>query len=326
MMNRPRKEDLDENMWITSKDARGHGGRRVSHSMAQNQDILAKLLAGKKDMDQINEKVFKAPDARDQLRDKLSRRMSRDDLQARGILNAYHQNRSLAGKMTDLEKRLGRRPTLDHLQSQNIIHQGYGYQMQMNPLFLLRDAQDANMAAQKLLLDRQMKQQHLNQRLLNRPEKSEPADRGYLDDSGLAPRLHPAALSLNQQLVEGSRMDRDELVRRGILPKATNNRRMSRSLMPAAHQLEKKLKRRMSIDDLANRNILDASGRGAGVVAAHKALDRGRRASRVEQMLQHRPDLEALQMKGIYSSEKVAPKLQGTAATIGKHLKRRPSQ
>eukprot|EP00493_Phyllostaurus_siculus_P018096 UN18379 len=60
-------------------------------------------------------------------------------------------------------------------------------------------------------------------------------------------------------------MDREELVRRGILPKATNNRRMSRSLMPAAHQLEKKLKRRMSIDDLANRNILDASGRGAGV-------------------------------------------------------------
>jgi hypothetical protein len=314
MMHRPRKEDIDENMWITSKDARGHGGRRVSHSMNQNQHILSQLLAGKKDMDQINEKVFKAPDARDQLRDKLSRRMSRDDLQARGILNAYHQNRSLAGKMTDLEKRLGRRPTLDHLQSQNIIHQGYGYQM------------DANMAAQKLLLDRQMKQQHLNQRLLNRPEKSELADRGYLDDSGLAPRLHPAALSLNQQLVEGMRMDRDELVRRGILPKATNNRRMSRSLMPAAHQLEKKLKRRMSIDDLANRNILDASGRGAGVVAAHKALDRGRRASRVEQMLQHRPDLEALQMKGIYSSEKVAPKLQGTAATIGKHLKRRPSQ
>jgi len=312
LANRPARDEISQDVWITAKDARGHNGRRVSHAMKQNQDILAQLLRSKQDYDSINESVFRVPSTKQQLSDKLQRRMSRQDLMDRGILNQYANNRQLAMQMTQLDKNLGRRPTIDQLQSQNILHQGYGFSM------------DAEMANKKRMLDQQLLENNLSQRLLNRPDKSELAAKGYLDDSGLAPMLHPTALSLNQKLVEGTRLDRDELIRRGII--TDSSRRMSRTLAPIAHQLERKLKRRMSIDDLANRNILDNSGKAPRVVAAHKDLQRERRASRVDQMLQHRPDINDLKKKGIYANEKVAPKLQGAARNIAKHLTRRPSQ
>merc|ERR1711972_244008 len=62
------------------------------------------------------------------------------------------------------------------------------------------------------------------------------------------------------------------------------------------------------------------------VAQAHKSIERNRRASAVESMLQHRPGYDQLREKGYVSKDNVAPKLQGAARTIANHLKRRPSQ
>merc|ERR1719204_1934813 len=58
----------------------------------------------------------------------------------------------------------------------------------------------------------------LEAKLRERPAMSELADMGYVDDSGLATSLHPAALSVQSQMI--NRATKEELMRRGIIPNA----------------------------------------------------------------------------------------------------------
>merc|ERR1712083_575024 len=61
----------------------------------------------------------------------------------------------------------------------------------------------------------------LTEALQNRRDISAIADLGYIDDSGMAPRLQPTALRLNRRLTE--RKTRDELVMQGIIQNLHND-------------------------------------------------------------------------------------------------------
>ena len=66
-------------------------------------------------------------------------------------------------------------------------------------MFVLQH-ESPSMQQQKKELDWRVKTQKIDAALSLRPTKEQLADHGILDDSGLAPALHGAALSLNQRL------------------------------------------------------------------------------------------------------------------------------
>eukprot|EP01084_Bolivina_argentea_P307692 531867_1 len=55
----------------------------------------------------------------------------------------------------------------------------------------------------------------LQELLENQPTKSDVAELGYIDDSGMAPSLQPTALAINRKLTE--RKSKNYLLRNGIL-------------------------------------------------------------------------------------------------------------
>merc|ERR1719471_173585 len=93
--------------------------------MSQNQNMLNRILAGKRDFDNIAEKTFRPPNAQELLEYELAQRATKQQLERQGILTG-HSDR-LASSAVQLEKRLKRRPTLDRLQKQNILQGRYGY-------------------------------------------------------------------------------------------------------------------------------------------------------------------------------------------------------
>eukprot|EP01084_Bolivina_argentea_P183772 317066_1 len=60
------------------------------------------------------------------------------------------------------------------------------------------------------------RKESLKEAISKRPTKSDLANLGYIDDSGMAPRLQPTALRLDRRLTE--RKSRDDLVLSGIIP------------------------------------------------------------------------------------------------------------
>merc|ERR1712244_112348 len=60
------------------------------------------------------------------------------------------------------------------------------------------------------------RKESLTESLSKRRDLSAIADLGYIDDSGMAPRLQPTALRLNRRLTE--RKTREDLMLQGIIP------------------------------------------------------------------------------------------------------------
>jgi len=199
----------------------------------------------------------------------------------------------------------------------------------------------------------------LESKLMHRSTKEELADRAILDDSMLAPRLHGQAISLQSKLIR--KMDRDDLVRLGILTADTNvanslhgarnalegrlarrqsqadlsqrgmltgNSALSKALAPAAHAINKKLARRPSVDMLKQRGIMNqysSSQMPQEMIARAMANERSRKSKRVDQLLQSRPDREKLKYFQNFNSHEVARSLHGAGHNVAKMLKRRPS-
>ena len=134
-----------------------------------------------------------------QLEDRLLSRLSLSILSQRGIVDDSDLAKSLHSAASNLNRKLAHRSSLMDLQSKNILPLGAD--------------DDAN--GQHLDGRYHQRKQSLQDLMAQRPDISEIADLGYIDDSGMAPALQPTALRLNRRLTE--RKSRDDLLLKGII-------------------------------------------------------------------------------------------------------------
>merc|ERR1712048_617247 len=133
----------------------------------------------------------------------LLSRLSISVLAQKGILDDSDLAASLHSTAISLNHNLSHRSSILDLQNKNILK---------------HTMDDQHHHVDQIYHHRK---ESLTQALSNRPELSAIADMGYIDDSGMAPRLQPTALRLNRRLTE--RKTRDELVMQGIIQNLDND-------------------------------------------------------------------------------------------------------
>jgi len=277
----------------------------------------------------------------------MTSRMNRDELIRLGYLPSQKDGLSnaLAPAAHALNNKLKRRPTLSDLGAQGHVSEQY-------------------VLDHETRADRKRRVSNaLELRLRNRPTKEALADRAILDDSFLAPRLHPAAINLQSQLINqmsyeelvargyitadaevakslhGSmktlehkfrrRQSQADLQARGILEPTGGN--LSNALAPAARAVAKGLKRRPSIDHLKQQNIMndfDTNYMPASMINKAMAHQRARKTQKIEDLLDRRPDREEVHKilgDSNFISNDIGQSLRGAGHELAKKLKRRPS-
>merc|ERR1712228_686781 len=152
----------------------------------------------------------------------LLSRLSLSVLAQRGILDDSLLAASLHSTAISLNHSLSHRQSVLDLQNKNILkHQ-------------MEDHQHVDQIYHK-------RKESLTEALQNRRDISAIADLGYIDDSGMAPRLQPTALRLNRRLTE--RKTRDELVIQGII-ETINNEEEEEQQIKESEQAKKKKKKK----------------------------------------------------------------------------------
>lgn len=129
-------------------------------------------------------------------------RPTRTALVKNSILNDLGLAHSLQSAAANLNQRLANRQSMDDLRLKNILLK----------LHTFSDSDDVHRHRTLIFHERQKSISNL---ISNRPSKQDLAKFGYIDDSGMAPRLQPTALKLNRRLTQ--RQSMHELMLKGIL-------------------------------------------------------------------------------------------------------------
>eukprot|EP01083_Nonionella_stella_P166938 559723_1 len=133
------------------------------------------------------------------LEESLLSRLSLSVLSQRGILDDSELAASLHSAASKVNHKLAHRSSITDLQYKNILP-------------LMADSTEQIEHVDHIYHTRK---ESLQEAMENRPGLADIADLGYIDDSGMAPRLQPTALRLNRRLTE--RKTRDDLIAAGII-------------------------------------------------------------------------------------------------------------
>merc|ERR1719499_722142 len=122
-------------------------------------------------------------------------------------------------------------------------------------------------------------------------------------DMAIFDKTSGAKSKLEEQLK--ARPDHRQMEKHGYIM----DQNVARGLQPAAHELKKKLdpRRRMSIDDLANRGILKSGGVAPRLQQQMEDLEKRKLADSLNNRLSLRPDRDTLIARGIVDNRNLTP-------------------